>query len=79
MDGFVENSTTGETQDNEHTLGGSLYVVARPNDSFTIELNYFGQDRDDGLAQFPQATDLFSISNDAPTEEETQSHIVGLS
>ena len=78
VDGFIDNTTTGETQNDERSLGGSLYVVARPSDAFTIELNYFGQDRDDGLAQFPQATDLFSLSNDAPTQEETQSHIVGL-
>ncbi|MEO0449991.1 MAG: TonB-dependent receptor [Pseudomonadota bacterium] len=78
VDGFIDNTTTNEPQNNERSLGGSLYVIAHPSDAFTVELNYFGQDRDDGLAQFPQATDLFSISNDAPTEEETQSHIVGV-
>lgn len=78
VDGFIQNTTTGEPQNNERTLGGSLFIVARPTDNLQIDLNYFGQDRADGLAQFPQAGDLFSISNDAPTEEDTLSHIVGL-
>ena len=76
--GFIQNTTTGAPQNSERTLGGSLFVVAEPTDDLRIELNYFGQDRADGLAQFSQATDLFAIANDAPTEEDTLSHIAGL-
>ncbi|MEO0461490.1 MAG: TonB-dependent receptor [Pseudomonadota bacterium] len=78
IDGFIQNTTTGQPQNNERTIGGSVFLVAKPTDDLRIELNYFGQDRRDGLAQFPQATDLFTITNDAPTQEDTLAHIVGL-
>ncbi|MEM1051528.1 MAG: TonB-dependent receptor [Pseudomonadota bacterium] len=78
IDGFIQNTTTGEPQNNERTLGGSLFLLAKPTEDLRIELNYFGQDRRDGLAQFPQVTDLFTITNDSPTEEDTLAHVVGL-
>ncbi|MEM6900410.1 MAG: TonB-dependent receptor [Pseudomonadota bacterium] len=78
IDGFIQNTTTGEPQNNERGIGGSLFVLANPTDALEIEFNYFAQDRSDGLAQFPQPDDLFTITNDAPTEEDTLSHILGL-
>ncbi|MBB4212189.1 iron complex outermembrane receptor protein [Rhodothalassium salexigens DSM 2132] len=78
VDGFIRNTTTGKPQNNERTFGGSLFVVAEPTDNLQIDVNYFVQDRNDGLAQFPQADDLFVITNNAPTEEDAQSHILGL-
>lgn len=78
VDGFIKNTNTQQPQNSEKNLGASLYVTAAPSDDLDIEFSYFTQDRKDGLAQYPKTADLFSISNDAPTEEEARSHIAGL-
>ncbi len=77
VDGFIDNITMANSQNDERTLGGSLFVVANPVDDLRVELNYFTQERKDGLAQFPLES-LFEIANDAPTKEEARSHIAGL-
>lgn len=78
VDGYIDNPTRNESQNPEKTLGGSLYVIAEPNENLTIELNYFGQNREDGLPQYANGSDLFTITNDAPTEEDVRSDVLGL-
>lgn len=78
LDGYIENTTRNETQNPEKTLGGSLYLIAEPTDNLGIEFNYFGQKRDDGLPWYAQGNDLFEVTNDAPTDENTEANIVGL-
>ena len=77
IDGYIDNPTRDETQNPEQTLGGSLFVVADPTDHLRLELNYFGQDRDDGLPQYAQGEDPFEIVNNARTEETVRSDVYG--
>ncbi|HBR97820.1 MAG TPA: hypothetical protein DD979_10640, partial [Gammaproteobacteria bacterium] len=79
IDGFVDNPTRDESQNPEKTLGASLYLVAEPNADTRVTLNYFGQDRDDGLVQYAQGEDDFEIVNDTKTFEEVRSDVWGIS
>lgn len=79
VDGYIFNPTLDKPQNSERTLGGSLYVIYDPSEDVSIALNYFGQRRRDGLPQYAVGDDLFVISNDAPTAEDVDADVVGLS
>lgn len=78
VDGYIDNPTTDRDQNPERTLGASLYLAAEPSDALRVEVSYFGQDRADGLPQYAQGSKLFEITNDAPTEEDVRSDVIGV-
>ncbi|MEM0910287.1 MAG: TonB-dependent receptor, partial [Pseudomonadota bacterium] len=78
VEGYIFNPTTNSTQNDEQTLGGSLYLISQLTSNLSLEVNYFTQSRDDGLPQFAQRSNPFEITNNAPTQEETDSNIYGI-
>lgn len=79
VDGYIENTTTNSTQNDENTIGGSVYLMATPTERLTFKLNYFIQNRDDGLPQYARGDELFEMDNNAETRETVDSNILGLS